>query len=113
MIGVKMETGKKRKQFSVLRVGLVLTAIFGVLAFLLLPGLLKARIGARRTKCLNNLKQIGLSLKQYALDNDEVFPWASSEQNQYYRFFGKLHPQYTHDLEVFRCPSSRDRLMRV
>ena len=97
----------------VLRIGsIIVTLAFVVLlACLLLPALNRAREQARRPRCLSNLKQIGLHLKQYALDNDDVFVWKSSEQDRYYRFFGRLHPEYADDLEIFRCPSSSDRSM--
>ncbi len=108
-----MQTGKERKEFSVRRVAIALAIILGIPAFLLLPALLRARVCARRARCLSNLKQVGLALKQYALDYDEVFPWDQSEPSRYYRFLGKLHPEYAGDLNLFRCPSSRDRLMLV
>jgi prepilin-type N-terminal cleavage/methylation domain-containing protein len=53
---------------------LVVIAIIAVLAALLLPALAKSKAKAQRTACLNNQKQIGLSLIIWAGDHGERFP---------------------------------------
>ena len=53
---------------------LVVIAVIGILAGILLPVLGRAKQQAQRTTCLSNLKQVGVAIHNYANDHDDRLP---------------------------------------
>lgn len=93
---------------------LVVIAIIGILAAILLPALARAREGARRASCQNNLKQFGIIFKMYAGEADgERYPPAQ-HQTVCTPCAGVLltplcsavYPEYVTDPAIYVCPSS-------
>ena len=61
---------------------LVVIAIIAILAGMLLPSLVNAKVQANRTSCTNNLRELGVGLSLYADQSDDKLPPAEFNPDQ-------------------------------
>ena len=88
---------KKKLLKAVIAVNIISYGILSLFFFSMSP-LSSTREKARRISCFSNLRSIGLSLKQYAMDYNDYFPnegWEQLRTNDYLTDYG-----------VYNCPSS-------
>ena len=104
---------------------LVVIAVIAILAALLLPALGRAKERSLTTKCLSNLRQIGVAVQLYMDDNGSRYPATSGANWISFRLGGgdpdpsfgsrfgfesatnRLLWQYTTSRELFHCPADR------
>lgn len=82
---------------------LVILGLICLATALLMPGHRGSiRLNARKSACQNNLKQLGLAMKQYQQDFDDKYPLVSSEPET---GWGEAILPYVKDQKKFQCPT--------
>lgn len=88
---------------------LVVLAIIGVIAAMLLPTLGRAKRSAQSVACVSNLRQLGIALVLYVQDNNDRLPSCAllpSVNTNLPAITVPLLP-YLKNPEIFRCPADK------
>ena len=107
----------KCKAFTLIELMLVI-AIIGILAALLLPAVSRTKELGRSAVCLNNLHQIGLGLQIYVQDNQNKLPIMYDHATNGTPPAGPginqvLLPYVSGVSNIFRCPSDNHGLFEL
>src|SRR5688572_30805158 len=107
-----------RRAFTLIEL-LVVIAIIAILAAILFPVFARAKEAAKKSSCLANSKEIGLSMMMYLADADDTYPQAYYYKNNtaatngssfggYVTWTVTLQPYIKSD-RLFVCPSDMNQ----
>ena len=108
-----MPTSRARHGFTMVELVIVL-AVVGLLAGLIIPSLLKARHRAAATQCLENCRKLGEAFIQYSQDNDgrlvpfsQPRPGEADKTNSSELLWTELLGTYFDEHQPWHCPECR------
>jgi prepilin-type N-terminal cleavage/methylation domain-containing protein/prepilin-type processing-associated H-X9-DG protein len=90
---------------------LVVITIIGLLVGILMPSLASARRAAQRTTCGGQLQQIGIGLRSYLNESNDILPRCSSVPVEGIHLPSIADVLYDHvgrQRKVFRCPGDKE-----
>ena len=108
----RIHMGRDRRGFTLIEL-LVVIAIIAILAALLLPALSKSKQRAWATACNSNLRQIGLGLRMFADDDNELFPesgstiyWGATDPATGKASWMEQVSSYVGNTNAYNCPGN-------
>lgn len=105
-MGVRtLSTGRRRRAFTLIEM-LVVIAIIAILAALLFPALGTARTRAKKTQCLNNVRQIAAATVTQFGELGDKLPFREGGNFAYGFAAEQLLPYLGGNLKVFDCPAN-------
>ena len=102
-----------RRAFTLIEL-LVVIAIIAILAAILFPVFAQAKLAAKKTQDLSNMKQIGMGAMLYIADNDDTYGQAYyykddlGDTNGYVQWTATHYP-YIKNLQMFVSPGDSSR----
>jgi prepilin-type N-terminal cleavage/methylation domain-containing protein len=116
-----MKTATRLRGWTLIEL-LVVIGIVALLAALLFPVFMTTRGEAREISCVSQLRQIGLAIRMYAQEHDELYPYAVDPTDRYtpqiwddFPYYQVMIPYmpmlhetlqpYIRSASIFRCPS--------
>jgi len=78
-----MKIHPAKRKFTLIEL-LVVIAIIAILASMLMPALQQAREAAKKSDCAARLKNLGTKFQFYTDNQDDWFPWSSTNDDNHY-----------------------------
>src|SRR3984957_13286896 len=101
-----------KKGFTLIEL-LIVIAIIAILAAMLFPVLGQAKHRAWTVQCISNLRQIGLGMKMFADDNQELYPesgkvihWGQIDADTGKASWMEQINSYVMNTNVYNCPAN-------
>jgi prepilin-type N-terminal cleavage/methylation domain-containing protein/prepilin-type processing-associated H-X9-DG protein len=107
-----LKTQKRKFGFTLIEL-LVVIAIIAILAAMLLPALAAAKHKAWKASCTSNLHQIGLAMRMFADDNNELYPesgndihWGTIDAGTQKPSWMEQIISYAGTTNIYNCPGN-------
>jgi prepilin-type N-terminal cleavage/methylation domain-containing protein/prepilin-type processing-associated H-X9-DG protein len=100
--GRSLRLHARRGGFNLIEL-LVVIGIIAILAALLLPAISKGKTAALQTKCLNNVRQLGIAMNLYTGET-QLYPF-TADANTRNTWYMTLLPYYSSNYAVMQCPT--------
>ncbi|MFN3683463.1 MAG: prepilin-type N-terminal cleavage/methylation domain-containing protein [Fimbriimonadaceae bacterium] len=82
---------------------LVVIAIIAILAAILFPVFAQAKMSAKRTQDLSNVKQLNLGVQMYAGDFDDTYPFCWGWDSEWRPWTVQINP-YVNNFDIYKSP---------
>lgn len=86
---------------------LIVISVIGLLMGILLPALNRARQQARKMICRSNMRQMGIVLRVYLIDNEYRLPPSSCREKNPHEYWLYILNNYVKESLLFRCPADK------
>ena len=114
ILEISCSPGTEGEAFTLIELLLVI-AVIGILASLLLPALSRAKASARSLTCMNNIRQLGVASNVYMSDlgrYPDILEWLYPKSAPYDLTRGRLFP-YCKNKTVYLCPQDKADLEKA